>query len=192
MKTDFKKKTKTTGDTVNIPQQKKSGAAAQKQVQDRPANYRFRRLTVITILWNRRTLQVTKTSVTAGIPRPYWKARFYLSGKSSEWEGEGTHCNKGGAEGSVRGVGNQTKSKQSLKSWIPAANRGNIQKMHAHVVQPTTCQRTTRGRWLPKGTGTDSVSMKDASALIYTELFFTGWNEGFLLLHRKHSLGQTN
>lgn len=69
----------------------------------------------------------------------------------------------------MRGVGNQTKSKQPLKSWIPAPNRGNIQKMHAYVVQPTTCQRATRGRWLPKGTVTDSVSMKDASVLCFTQ-----------------------
>lgn len=43
------------------------------------------RLTITTTIWNTRTSKVAKTLVTAGISRHCcWKARFYLSGKSSK------------------------------------------------------------------------------------------------------------
>lgn len=115
-------KTKQKKKSANI-QQKRSGAASPRHIQDHLASYRLRQLTIIITIRNTRTLKVTKTLVTAGISRGcLWKARFYLSGKNSTWEREGTRINKG-AVSSVRRVGNEMESKQPLKRWIPVPNR---------------------------------------------------------------------
>lgn len=55
------------------------------------------------------------------------------------------------------------RSKKEKKKYLK-------KKMHSYIAQPTTCQGITRGRWLPKGTGTDSVAVKVASILLYTKL----------------------
>jgi len=74
-----------TNKSVHTQQQERSGAVSTKHIQDCLAIYKCMRLTVIITIWNMRTLKVAKSVVTAGISRHcFWKARFYLSGKSSK------------------------------------------------------------------------------------------------------------
>lgn len=145
------------------------------------------RLTITITIWNKRTWKVAITLVTAGISHHcYWKARFYLSGKISKMRKRRQVFQQERSSELCLSSGNPTESKQCLQSWILVASRKSMGffKMHSSVVQPTTCQGIPRGRWLPKGIGTDSVSVKDALILLYTKLFFIGCSSLLIFLAR--------